>query len=294
MPGGNRSNSSKKTQPATGKKAPKALEPKQKKSKPRQYKLSKPMKESLDAYMDRDTEDHWVINQIPQQNLPCEPQSGVGGMYRILPPVVQAGIPTVGDPMGIPATLATRTGAQIKLKKMNCHILLRLNPSYSDNRATGVWYRVLVCSCKNLVDYNQFVTDYYAAPAGLRDSIFKEAATPVGYTPSIVDISNPVNRQLFTVHVEKQGFLSKGQIISPTQNGKCFALHAFKELNLKLKVKSKILKYNNPGDTVPTNFQPFIMFFWKDMDSFDYRGIVPPPAYVEVSAKTHMSFDDLA
>ena len=274
--------------------APKALVPKKKKKYKSNLSLSKPFKQVLNKYLAPET--HWKTQDIPQQNLPCEPQSGVGGIYRIIPDVVQAGVPTVGQPTGATTSLQTRQDSHIKLKSMNLHLLLRLNPAYTANRATGVWYRVMVCTCKNVADYNQFVEDYYPSPGppplpGLQTSVFKEGAVPTGYTPLIMDISNPVNTNLFTVHAEKQGYLSKGQVLQPG-TGNVYAQSAFRQMKLKLKVKSKILKYNNRGDTIPVNFQPFVMFFWKDLDSFDYTTTTPPPAYVEVSGKCHMSWQD--
>lgn len=274
--------------------APKALAPKTRKPRYKaNLKLTKPFKAVLNQYLDRDNETHWETEAISQQLLPPQPQSGVGGMFRIIPRIVQVGVPTVG---GIQTdSISTREGSKVRLKSMSLDLMLRLNPGFTANRATGVWYRILVCTCKNVPGYTDFVTDYYGAPPlpGLKDSVFKEGATPVAYTPSMVDISNPVNTNLFTVHAERQGILSKGQIVTPG-TGNVFALHAYKRIKLNLKVKSKVLHYNNPEDTLPTKFQPFVMFFWKDLDSYDYTATSPVPNYVEVSGKCHMSWDDLS
>lgn len=276
--------------------APKALATKRRKPRYRaNLKLSKPFKAVLGQYLDRHNETHWNVQEIRQQLLPPQPQSGVGGIYRIIPTVVQAGVPTLGDPQGISDDISTREGSKIKLKSMTLDLMLRLNPSFSANNATGVWYRILVCTCKAYPQYSDFVDEYYGTPPlpGLKDSVFKEGATPVAYTPSMVDISNPVNHRLFTVHAERQGILSKGQQVAPG-TGNTYALHAYRRLKLHLKVKSKILNYNNPDDTYPTKFQPFVMFFWKDLDSYDYTLTSPVPNYVEVSGKCHMSWDDLS
>lgn len=277
--------------------APKALARKSRRPKYRaSLKLSTPFKKVLNSYLDRNNETHWNTQEIRQQLIPPQPQAGVGGIYRIIPTVVQAGVPTLGDPQGISDDISTREGSKIRLKSMTVDMVLRLNPSFSANNATGVWYRILVCTCKAYPQYSDFVDEYYGTPPlpGLKDSVFKEGATPVAYTPSMVDISNPVNRRLFTVHAETQGFLSKGQQTQPGNPGNVFALHAFRRIKLHLKVKSKVLNYNNPDDTYPTGFQPFLMFFWKDMDSYDYTATSPVPNYVEVSGKCHMSWDDLS
>ena len=275
---------------------PKALSRKTRKPRYRAtLKLTKPFKAVLGKYLDRNNETHWNTQEVRQQLLPPQPQSGVGGIYRIIPSVVQAGVPTLGDPQGISDDISTREGSRIRLKSMSLDLMLRLNPSFSANNATGVWYRLLVCTCKAYPQYTEFIDEYYGAPPipGLKDSVFKEGATPVAYTPSMVDISNPINHRLFTVHAERQGILSKGQQVAPG-TGNTYALHAFRRIKMNLKVKSKILNYNNPDDTYPTSFQPFLICFWKDLDSYDYTLTSPVPNYVEVSGKCHMSWDDMS
>lgn len=259
------------------------------------YKLSKPFKQVLNKVLDKDVETHWETVPIKQQNLPPQPRMGASGpvgMQLIMPRVPQVGVPTIGVPSGEFATIASRVGSKIDLKSFSVNLMMRLNPAFTSNSATGVWYQVLLCTCKKVVVYNDFVTAYFAQ-GGLKDSVYKQAAEPKGYTPDMADISDPINTNLFTVHDRKEGILSKGQIIPSGITENVFAQSAYKQLKLKINVKSKVLKYNQPEETYPNNFQPFILFFWKDLNSQDYTLTNPVPDYLEVSGKAHMSWHDM-
>lgn len=274
---------------------PRALNEKKKSKKAKKYTLSKPLENVLDKKYAQKGKMHWETVTIKQQNIPPIPRYVANqpyGIQMIMPVITQVGQPIVGGGVET-ANITSRRGNDLHLKHMNVHLLLRLNPAFYANNANGVWYKVMVMTCKKEPIFNEFVPQYFqgGAQVALQNFILRDGKDATPMNAEISDISDPVNTELFTVHASKQGFLTKGQLLNPGQADEVFAQSVMKQLTLKVNCKSKVLKYNQPVESLPTNFQPFIIFFWKDLNSFNYNATQPIPDYVEASGKVHIGWD---
>lgn len=244
---------------------PKALVPKRRRRNYRaSLKLAKPFKQVLDKFLDKDKQTHWVQTDIPWtgiQGIPFLQTSGVpSGVMPLMPPIYQAGQDNASG-VEQPNNLESREGSQIKLKSATCHLSLMINPTYSETLHGVVKYKVLVLTCKKVQDYKDLMSQFWntAASANYQNDLFMQGATPEPWDSLMQNFQNPVNTNLFTVHAEKSGRLNRGVVYGSDGHMPC-AVH---DLVLKLKVKTKTLKFNEPTDSQSSNFQPFLWVGYK-------------------------------
>lgn len=286
------------------KSAPKALQPKVRKVNPlRKFKLTTPFKKILDKHIKSQEETHWATVAIKQQYLPPRPRhpnpaQQPQGIQLILPKITQVGVPVIAG--GVQTdSLESREGSQVKLNSMTADLVLSLNPNYNPASAngTGIFYKVMICTCKVTPNYIDLIPNFFTGGGGaLENQTFKDGADPVNWDKDMQNLSNPVNTNMFTVHASKSGFLTRGESTSNTATtppGVHMPL-AFKHLKLKVNCKSKVLKYTQLDTIYPTNFQPFILFYYKAFDSYDYISQGATDPFVEVSGKVHTSWKDMS
>jgi len=280
--------------------APKALAPKaRKRNYKAAYKLSKPFKQVLNTFLDKDNQTHWVTGFIRDQvvqPLPTLGNAGPIGLMSLIPKVVQAGVPTIGSTSGMTNNIESREGSMIRMKSLNVGVSLRLNPKWhiDDEHATAIRYKVVLLSCKKVTAYNLMVDGYFGT-GGFEEKQFKDGAQPAKWDKYMSGFDHPVNSDLFTVHDIKTGTLARGLVNNNAQGDAASVrvpncIHNF---TLKVKCKSKILKYEEPGSTLPTNFQPFLWIGWKSYDGYDWISASPQPTLVEMVGNVRMSFDDM-
>lgn len=282
--------------------APKALAKKPRKVNFKaSYKLSKPFKQILDKHISQKEETHWETVAIKQQYLPPRPRQPQGsqpqGIQLVLPKITQVGVPIIAG--GVQTdNISSREGSQVKLKSMTANLVLSLNPKYnpSQDSGSGIYYKVMICTCKVAPQYNDFITNFFTGPGGaLENQMFKDGADPVNWDKDMQNLSNPVNTNMFTVHASKSGFLTRGEATAGgTQASTIHMPQAMKQLQLKVNCKSKVLKYTQLDTIYPTNFMPFIVFYYKALDSYDYISQPTINHFVEVSGKVHTSWSDLS
>lgn len=283
--------------------APKALQPKIRKRKPsKAYKLSNPFKTILDKHLKSKEETHWATVAIKQQFLPPRPRQPTGsqplGIQLILPKITQVGVPIIAG--GVQTdSLESREGSQVKLNSMTANLVLSLNPNYNpaSDHAQGIYYKVMICTCKVTPNYIDLIPNFFTGAGGaLENQTFKDGAEPVNWDKDMQNLSNPVNTNMFTVHASKSGFLTRGESTATTATNPP-GIHmpmAFKNLKLKVNCKSKVLKYTQLDTIYPTNFQPFILFYYKAFDSYDYISLPQIQNFVQVSGKVHTSWSDMS
>ena len=293
--------------------APKALQSKIKKQYPnRKYKLSKPFKTVLDKHLKSQDETHWQTINIKQSYVPPRPYMPTGqgpqGMHLLMPKIAQVGVPTVGVPTGETANIESRTGSKIKMKSLTCNLTLQLNPRFAISapglpnniNCCGIYYKIMICTCKLVPNYSDFVPRYFVpgTTPGLEDEIFRDGAATDNWDHNLENTSLPVNTNMFTVHAQKSGYLTQGFYGPDTATG---ALQtqgvmplAMRNIKLKVNCKSKILKYTELDTVYPTNFQPFLIIFWKSLDGYDYITPQTTPTFVNVAGKAHIAWDDLS
>lgn len=277
--------------------APKALAPKTRKPRYRaNLKLSKPFKQVLNSYLQKDTQTHWVTGFIRAQTvlpLPILGNMGPNGLFELIPKVVQAGVPTVGTTTGMTNNISSREGSLIKMKSLSVGLTLRLDPAWhiDDINATAIRYKVMILSCKKVASYNLMVQGYFGT-GGFEDKQFRDGAEPAKWDRYMEGFDHPVNSELFTLHDMKTGTLSHGLVNSITQ-GSVRVPSVIHNLRLRVKCKSKTLKYEEPGATIPANFQPFLWVGWKAYNGHDWISGAPPQL-VHAVGNVRMSFDDLS
>jgi len=278
--------------------APKALAPKRRKPRYRAtLKLSKPFKAVLNKYLDRDTQTHWVTGFIRAQTvlpLPILGNMGPNGLFELIPKVVQAGVPTIGTTTGMTNNISSREGSMIRMKSLTVGLTLRLDPAWhiDDPNATAIRYKVMILSCKKVASYNLMVQGYFGT-GGFEDKQFRDGAEPAKWDRYMEGFDHPVNSELFTLHDMKTGTLSHGLVSNNNTPASVRVPCAIHNLRLKVKCKSKILKYEEPGATIPANFQPFLWIGWKAYNGHDWISGAPP-ALLHAVGNVRMSFDDFS
>jgi len=277
--------------------APRALAHKAPKPRYRaNLKLSKPFKAVLNKFLDGHTQTHWVTNFIRDQ-LPILGPTGPDGLFALIPKVTQAGVPTIGVPTGMTNNIASREGSKIRLKSLSVALTLRMDPAWhiDDPNATAIYYKVYLLSCKKIADYNQMVNAYFGAGA-LEDKQFRDAADSAKWDKYMENRENPINSELFTVHDMRSGTLSHGLVSNNTAADAASVRvpSAIANLHLKVKCKSKILKYEEPASTIPANFQPFLWIGWKAYNGHDWISAAGPPGLLHGVGCIRMSFDDMS
>jgi len=274
--------------------APKALRPKYRKRNYRaSYKLSKPFRQILGKYLDKDKETHWVQQDIADtgvQGIPFQQPSGApSGIIELMPSIHMVGAPLMGG--GIQeATLETRQGSQVKLKSWGVNLSIRLNPDYSTSQAymAGVRYKIMVISCKRASDFKDVMADYWntAGSNNWQNELFLEGATPQAWDSLMQNFENPVNTNLFTVHAMRTGTLTRGML-----DGDGHMPLAVRNLHMKIKCKSKMLKFLPGGATTkPENWQPFLWIGYKAYDG----SALHSGNYCHVVGNSKIAFDDMA
>lgn len=155
----------------------------------------------------------------------------------------------------------------------------------------------MICTCKVMPNYVDLIPNFFTGAGGaLENQTFKDGADPVNWNKELADLSLPVNTNMFTVHASKSGFLTRGESTSATTATDPPGIHmplAFKNIKLKVNCKAKVLKYTQLDTVYPTNFQPFILFYYKAMDSYDYISQGTVNNFVQVSGKVHTSWKDM-
>lgn len=265
-------------------KAPRAMQPKAipAKEKPK-YDLSKPMKSLVVAEINKKEETHERFYQTVLQGLPNIPSDNAF-IFRLLPDIQQAGqLDGGGDPY--PNNRETRTGSNVRLMALNVKGRVFIPSSQSpesDDRAC-ISCRFIIMSCKKLQNWDDIYSNWDAGHI-LYNKFLKNGAEEDGFDGYQFGLDLPINHDLMTVHVDKKFVLNRGNIEkvnptgipAPTEGvGAARMPFALKYLNFNLKVKSKILKYQNENSDQPTNYSPFAVLCWTYTN-----GAAPSPVRV--------------
>jgi len=273
--------------------APKAL---RRKTPKRNYraslKLSKPFRQVLGKYLDKDKETHWVQQDIPDtgiQGIPFQQTSGApSGIIELTPKIFQVGAALTGGGTQ-EDNLESREGSQIKLKSWTVNLSIRLNPTYSATSGpmAGVRYKVMILSLKRMSGFKDVMADYWdtAGSANFKDQLFLQGAQPQAWDYLMQNFENPVNTNLFTVHAMRTGNLNRGVL-----DGEGHMPLTVHNLKMQLAVKAKKLKYEPGGSTsVPENWQPFLWAGYKAYDGTNLHS----GNYCHIVGNSKVGFEDM-
>lgn len=132
------------------------------------------------------------------------------------------------------------------------------NPLYGNDDRAQIYVRMFVMSTK----FQKGLSDVIAEWSGTYNpAFFKNNASTSAPTGNYIDMLSEVNHELFTVHCDKVFRLDRnyGYFPDPTStSGAAPQRPASRDFFLKMRVKNKVLYYNNPGAVRPNNFQPFV------------------------------------
>lgn len=261
-------------------------------------KLSKPFRQVIDKYIDKTKQTHWVQQDIPDtgvQGIPFLQTSGApSGVIQLVPSIHQVGQTLMGGGIQVD-NLESREGSQVKLKSFTVNLSIRMRPSYGNTQdyMSGIRYKILVLSCKKVPDFKDLMGNYFWDTAGspnLQTELFLEGATPHAWGSLYQNFQNPVNTNLFTVHAEKTGTLTRGMIQGDATGSAAHMPLAVHNLKLRLKCKSRILKFDEPTAVQPSNYQPFL---WVGYQSYDGSSL-HSGNFVHIVGNAKIGFDDMS
>lgn len=252
---------------------PRAITKKTHKPKVNNLKFTKPMEKLIEKRLDKAKQDHWKVTKYMYTGLQGEPHvNAVGapsGLFPIIPKIGQVGSTQVAGVIQ-QDNIESREGNSVKLKSITCNLNLLLSPTYSSEQPSNaaIRYRVIVLSCKKYSQYNTLVNNFFdtAGSDNLQDSLLRDGAKAVPWDENMENFDLPVNTDMFTVHAQKTGKLNRGQNIGDVGEGYTINPMANVTLKLRIKCKSKQLKYDTPDSTLPTNFNPLIWVGYKAYD----------------------------
>lgn len=249
---------------------PRALQRKKKTAKPPRYDLSKPMKELVMKQINKNEETNERQYESRLVSLPNIPDQN-SHIFRVFPEVFQAGqLDAAGDPF--PVNRETRTGTQIRAMnlKVQGRIFIPVDSDTIDNDRACLSCRLLILSCKKYKNYVD-VFNNWDAGTDLQEQLLKNGSESVNFDGYQFGLNLPVNHELFTVHHDEKFLLNRGVIQNRTYGNvpvtegygsahMPFACHYFRK---NVRVKNKIIKFNEETSSYPTNFSPFAVLLYS-------------------------------
>lgn len=181
----------------------------------------------------------------------------VGDFTQILPAVAQS----LGD--------NGRIGDQIRGRSLNVKGYLRLviNEVNDSTKLPQVAVRMMIVSLKNKSNFGDVTSS--ATPL---NTLLKKGGTTTNFTGVLSDLNAPINRDVYTVHVDKkyylkQDFLNVSGPSPPSQIISQDISKTIKFFNFNIKCK-KMMRFDNniTSGTYPTNFAPFMLLGYSYLD----------------------------
>lgn len=239
-----------------------------KKQKPK-YKLSTTTKKLIDSEINKKEETNEKMFQTRLLELPNIPDN-VAHIFRLIPDFHQAGQPSGGGAV-YPTNRENRTGTKCRL--MSHHIegraFIPFDGDIKDAHKSCVSCRLLILSCKKFSKYSD-VEDNWDTGSDLRNAFLRNGSEKDGFDGYQFGLDIPVNDELFTTHHDKKfmlnrGFLQTSTAFPTTTEGMGLAHMpvAVKYFSFNMKVKSKILKFADEENSLPTNYAPFAVLCYS-------------------------------
>jgi len=219
----------------------------------RRYKLAKPVRTLVDRRIDRKVErgaTTFHLRRYQFTNLIAD--APLLRLHTIIPDIAQ------GDERN------DRHGTSVRLT--NLYIKGRIDVPADDNPLLGnddraeIYVRMFVLSCRNYKSLDDVVANWTAGDI-LNSRFFKNNASDSAPTGLYVDMLSDVNREAFIVHHDRVMKLDRslGYFPDPTStSGAATQRPVSREFKIPLKVKNKVLKYWDPSQVQPSNYQPFV------------------------------------
>ena len=165
---------------------------------------------------------------------------------------------------------ADREGAEITLRSMVINGMITIpaddTPYFGNADRADIVLRLCCLSCKKYQNIDTIQNNWLAGDL-LFQKMLKGAQIAQAPTGNVVDMWEPINRQVFTVHYDKVFHLKRGVClpaaqVPPSDQGLSHMPAINKPFRIRLKVKNKKLYFNESTDQNPSNFAPFIVGWW--------------------------------
>ena len=168
-------------------------------------------------------------------------------------------------------TRINRLGSQIKLTRLS--IRGKIDIPADDNPAlplgangdrAQIYVRLMVLSCKKFRQIQEVRSNWIAGQL-LNDQFFKTGDAGQAPTGQMIDMWRHINSDAFTTHYDRVYKMDRnnGYFPDPTStSGAATQRPVSKDFRINLKVKNKILKYEDHTVVQPDNYQPFVCYLF--------------------------------
>ena len=176
-------------------------------------------------------------------------------------------VPTINNSTGI----AGRIGEKIRLKSHTVKGYVRFATAGNspDAKFSQIMVRQMIVSFKSSKNFDVIDTDPNIN-AKLA-TLLQKGGTTTGFTGLMSDIMADINRDVFTVHMDKKYYLTQSRLNITTTGGVDIAQDnskAIRFFNHSMKVKNKLLHYDADvsASLLPTNYAPIMLFGYCYLD----------------------------
>lgn len=240
------------------------------------------LKRLVDKRIGANEQTHEVINVThTQQNR--DGSIAETDLMRLVPSISQ------GD------SRDNRTGSKIKLTSVEVYGFLKFVPSGAANDS-GYAVRLVCASAKEYPNAQQLFVDADATAnrTDVADSWLRQGADPTSFNGTFERLHLPNNTANVVTHYDRIHYLVSDRVIfdngSTDVDTRTSVRLVIKPFRIRLKVKNKILKYDDDTSTYPINFNPFLMLGFVNLEN---PGTTDNNLRVTISAQAKWRFKDM-
>jgi len=209
-----------------------------------------------------------------------------------------SGITTVADCLNLVPNITNgsgvneRVGEKIRLQSHTVKGYVRFNTatSNSDAKFAQIMVRQMIVTLKTSKNFT-VINDDPSINAKLA-TLLQKGGTTTGFTGLISDIMADINRDVFTVHLDKKFYLTQDRIISNANLDVVNVSKALKFFNHSMKVKNKQIYYDADvsAGLLPTNYAPIMLFGFCYLDG---SAVDTVTTNLQVYYETQMKYEDI-
>lgn len=161
-----------------------------------------------------------------------------------------------------------RLGSQIKLTQL--YIKGKIDIPPTDNPIVGngdralIYVRLMVLSCKKFRQIQEVRANWNTGQ-NLNDQFFKTGDAGQAPSGSYIDMLRHINSDAFTTHYDRVFKMDRNYnyFLDPTStSGVATQRPDSRDFHIRLKVKNKVLKYEDHTVVQPDNYQPFVCYMY--------------------------------
>lgn len=191
--------------------------------------------------------------------------ASVGADLRpLLSSIVQAG-QSISPLAEQPNNIESREGKSVVLRALTVRGLVSIPPIDSASSAdrAHILCRLVCFSSKRYPTYDEMTVNW-AGGTQQRRIFLRSGATVEAFVGAMRQMWLPVNREAFTVHYDKSFYMARGMNIPyGTGDGAAHMPVTYKPFGFSMKVRNKVLKYQQETDGQPSNFGPCLYLMWS-------------------------------